>query len=80
MPLLEDLKRTVEVLTGLYRPDARQAAGLVRPRKPRAHRFRDDGETPNNPRLPFVHYRTAVRLDPAFAGSGGRLPLLAVLR
>ena len=34
----------------------------MRLRKPELFRFRDDGETPNNPRLPLVVYRGAVRL------------------
>ena len=37
-----------------------------------AFRFEDDGETPNNPRLPLVVYRGAVNLagapDPALLG------------
>ena len=41
----------------------------MRKRKAQAYRFADDGETPNNPTLPFLHYRGAVALpeglDPA---------------
>ena len=63
MPVVEELKRIVEKLTGIGRPAPGKLERLVRPRKPELFRFRDDGETPNNPRLPLVVYRGAVRLD-----------------
>jgi uncharacterized protein YjlB len=69
MPIVEDIKRTLERVTGLGRPEGRDLLKLTRARKPHLHRFRDDGETPNNPRLPLVLYRTPVMLtdglDPA---------------
>ena len=78
----ETVKRALERITGLARPTREEARGRVRPRKPRTRRFRDDGRVPNNPRLPFVHYRGAVALtggvDPAavfevlFAANGWR--------
>jgi uncharacterized protein YjlB len=63
MPVVEELKRIVEKLTGIGRPAPDKLERLVRPRKPELFRFRDDGETPNNSRLPLVVYRGAVRLD-----------------
>ena len=65
MPVVEELKRIVEKLTGLGRPQRRELARLARPRAPQLFRFRDDGETPNS-RLPLVVYRGALRLDEAF--------------
>ena len=64
MPLLEDIKKGAEIATGIGRPD--WADVLTRPRKPNAYRFRDDGETPNNPRFPLIHYRSAVVLDAGY--------------
>ena len=63
MPVVEELKRIVEKLTGIGRPAPGKLERLVRLRKPELFRFRDDGETPNNSRLPLVVYRGAVRLD-----------------
>jgi uncharacterized protein YjlB len=63
MPVVEELKRIVEKLTGIGRPARGTVERLVRPRKPELLRFRDDGEMPNNPRLPLMVYRAAVRLD-----------------
>lgn len=39
-------------------------ADLRRPREPLAFRFAADREVPNNPRLPLIVYRGALRLDP----------------
>ncbi|MGE0421293.1 MAG: cupin domain-containing protein [Reyranellaceae bacterium] len=41
-------------------------ADLRRPSEPLALHFAADREVPNNPRLPLVVYRDALRLDPAF--------------
>jgi uncharacterized protein YjlB len=69
MPLLESIKEKVEKVTGWARPSRRDLVEAVRPRKPNAFRFADDGVIPNNPELPFIFYRTPVRLvgasDPA---------------
>ncbi len=65
MPVVEELKRIVEKLTGFGRPRRRELARLTRQRPPQLFRFRDDGETPNN-RLPLVVYRGAIKLDVAF--------------
>jgi uncharacterized protein YjlB len=69
MILLEDTKKIAEKLTGYARPSVRDLAALVRARKPRIFRFKDDGAIPNHPRWPLVLYRGALRLperlDPA---------------
>lgn len=69
MPIAEGLKRAVEKLTGIARPRRRTMSGLARPQPPEILRLREDGRTPNNPKLPLVVYRAAVRFgegcDPA---------------
>jgi uncharacterized protein YjlB len=63
MPILEVLKEYAERATGLRRPGKRGVPELVRVRKPRAVRFKDDGLVPNHPRWPLIIYRSAVELD-----------------
>src|SRR5437868_13135601 len=63
MPILEDAKKTIEQLTGYRRPARRDIASLVRTRKANLFCFRDDGATPNNPRLAMILYRSPVKLD-----------------
>jgi uncharacterized protein YjlB len=67
MHLLEDAKKMVEDLAGLGRPSTCDL--LVRQRKPRLYRFKDDGLVPNHPKWPLVIYRSPLRLpnnlDPA---------------
>jgi uncharacterized protein YjlB len=63
MPIYEDVKKIVEKATGAGRPERSELSLLVRERKANAFRLRDDGETPNNPRLPLVLYRSPVKLD-----------------
>jgi uncharacterized protein YjlB len=69
MPLLEDVKKTTEHLTGWRRPKSAELDKLVRKSKANTYTFRDDGRIPNNPRCPVIIYRRAVRfprdLDPA---------------
>jgi uncharacterized protein YjlB len=69
MGLLEDAKKLIEKATGLGRPAARELTELMRARKPRTFRFKDDGIVPNHPRWPLVRYSAPVRLardlDPA---------------
>jgi uncharacterized protein YjlB len=64
--LWQDIKAAGERLTGLARPEPREAKALVRTRKANAWRFRDDGLTPNHPAWPVLHYRGAVALAEAF--------------
>jgi uncharacterized protein YjlB len=66
MPIVEDLKRVVEKLTGIGRPLGRDAERLAWRPRPEVLRFRDDGRTPNNPRLPLVVYRQAIRFEKAY--------------
>src|SRR4029079_10014873 len=66
MPLLEDAKRTIERVTGLGRPSAKDLALLTQSRKPHLLRFKDDGETPNNARCPMILYRSPVKLAHGF--------------
>jgi uncharacterized protein YjlB len=60
----EEMKKFFEDLTGLGKPK-RQQIEIAR-RVPNSFKFRDDGSTPNNPRLPLIVYRAAVTLDPRF--------------
>jgi uncharacterized protein YjlB len=66
MPVLEDVKKIAEKVTGWARPARRDLAALVRPRKANAFRFADDGLIPNHPRWPLLVYRSVVRLPEAF--------------
>ncbi|MER8630575.1 cupin domain-containing protein [Mesorhizobium opportunistum] len=66
MSILQSMKKAAEQVTGVARPGRRQAADLVRPRKPNEFRFRDDGLVPNHPSWPLVIYRGAVRLPQDF--------------
>jgi uncharacterized protein YjlB len=63
--LMEELKSAGEKLTGLATP----RHVTPRRRKPHLLHFDDDGETPNNPSLPLILYRSPVRFirhfDPA---------------
>ena len=61
MSAFEDAKKFAEKATGIGRPDPN--AIVVRDVKPEEHRFRDDGETPNNQNFPFLIYRQVVVLD-----------------
>ncbi|HTT82287.1 MAG TPA: cupin domain-containing protein [Rhizomicrobium sp.] len=65
--MAEELKKFAEKVTGAGRPKAGEIG--IRNRQPHAFAFADDGETPNNPDLALVVYRSPVvldsRLDPA---------------
>jgi uncharacterized protein YjlB len=65
MYLLETLKKTLETVTGIGRPSARSAQQAVRDRKAHETMFKDDGAIPNNPKLPFIHYRSPIDLPDA---------------
>jgi uncharacterized protein YjlB len=60
MYVLETLKKTFGQITGIGKHAA--VRGRVRRRKAHAAVFEDDGAIPNNSRLPFIHYRSPVRL------------------
>ncbi|MER9670006.1 cupin domain-containing protein [Mesorhizobium sp. M0185] len=66
MSILQTTKKAVEQVTGIARPDRREVADLLRPRKANAFRFRDDGLVPNHPFWPLVVYRGAVTLPEDF--------------
>jgi len=82
MGVLDSVKEEIEKVTGWKRPSRGELRNAVKSRKPNAFRFKDDGAVPNNPKLPFILYRSAVRLtddfDPAavfeelFAHNGWR--------
>lgn len=61
MSIFEDAKKLAEKATGVGRPDPGEIA--VRNVAPEEHTFRDDGETPNNQKFPFLIYRQAVVLN-----------------
>jgi uncharacterized protein YjlB len=69
MPLLEDVKKLTEKITGWSRPAPGELEGAVRERKAHRFRFQDDGLIPNHPRWPVILYRGALRFpkgcDPA---------------
>jgi uncharacterized protein YjlB len=71
MYLFEALKKTLENLTGMGRPPSNKVHDCIRERKAHESLFDDDGRVPNNPRLPFIYYRTPIDLpddeDPAAA-------------
>ena len=60
----EDIKKVVETLTGIGKPEIRELK--LRERKPSTFKFKSDEETPNNSRYPLVVYRSPVALDPKF--------------
>lgn len=60
MPVLENLKKIAEKVTGVARPQPADLPRLVRARKPAALYFSDDGKTPNNPAYPLLVYRDAL--------------------
>lgn len=69
MPALETIKTLAEKITRIGRPKRDELKSLVRQRKGRTFRFRDDGIIPNHPRWPLIVYRSAIQLrdglDPA---------------
>jgi uncharacterized protein YjlB len=82
MGVLESVKEKIEKMTGRKRPSREDLRDAVRSRKPNSFHFQDDGIVPNNPKLPFILYRSPVILagdfDPAavfeelFARNGWR--------
>ena len=82
MGVLESVKERMEKVTGWKRPSRGDLRHAVRSRKPNSFHFQDDGIVPNNPKLPFILYRSPVSLaddfDPAavfeelFARNGWR--------
>jgi len=62
MPLKDQIKNYAKKLVE-ERPDPDRLQDLIRPRKPLAVKFSDDGIIPNNPRFPVIVYRAAVKLS-----------------
>ena len=62
MPLTDQIKNYARKLTE-DRPKRLTLSGMIRKRMPIAKVFADDGIVPNNPRLPMLLYRNAVRFD-----------------
>jgi uncharacterized protein YjlB len=69
MPLKDQIKNYARKAIE-SRPDKEALGAMVRPRKPIAMMFDDDGIVPNNPRLPLIVYRGAVDLDEEGFDSG----------
>jgi uncharacterized protein YjlB len=65
MYIVETLKKTFESVTGRGRPSKEMVRRSIRQRKAHATMFKDDGSIPNNPKLPFIHYRSPVSLSDA---------------
>jgi uncharacterized protein YjlB len=67
--LLESLKKKLETVTGMAKPSAQSVRQSIRESVAHETMFADDGTIPNNPKLPFIHYRSPVALpetgDPA---------------
>jgi hypothetical protein len=70
MYLLETLKKTFE-------QDRCIGSFVAAKRMPAC--FRDDGATPNNPTLPFIHYRSPVRLTNPRTGGEVVIPAQRVM-
>jgi uncharacterized protein YjlB len=66
MPGIENAKKILEKATGIARPKRDALPSLLRERKANLLKFKDDGETPNNPALPLIHYRSPLELDASF--------------
>lgn len=63
MDTIEPAKRLLERATGIGIPRREEALERVKPVKPQRMKFRADGYIPNNPTLPLLYYRGAVRFD-----------------
>jgi uncharacterized protein YjlB len=62
--IIEDAKKLLEKATGARRPSPREIKKIRR--DPDQRLFEADGKTPNNPKLPWLHYRGVVGLDERF--------------
>jgi uncharacterized protein YjlB len=66
MALMETIKAYAERTTGMARPGKTEALKLIRQRKVKPARFKDDGLVPNHPKWPFLVYRGAIQLKKDF--------------
>jgi len=65
MYVREGLKSRLERTIGVARPSLRQVNRRIRETKPRVLYFEDNNCIPNNPKLPFLHYRKVISLTKA---------------
>jgi uncharacterized protein YjlB len=69
MDIVEPVRRLAEKATGIGIPGGDEALARLSDVRPVRMKFRDDGYIPNNPKLPLLCYRKAVRFgrndDPA---------------
>ena len=65
MYVKETLKKAFETVTGIGKPSKDDVPARVNSRTPQTIMFADDGVTPNNPKFPFIYYRSPVRLSDA---------------
>ncbi len=63
MHKIEPVKRLLEKATGVGVPPQAEALAHVKPVRPVRLRFSADGYIPNNPNVPLLLYKRAVRLD-----------------
>ncbi|HLH98071.1 MAG TPA: cupin [Xanthobacteraceae bacterium] len=61
----EVIKKTIERIAGTGHGPRQLAAGAIRRRRPQTFRFESDDTIPNNPALPLICYRKAIRLNEA---------------
>jgi len=66
LPILENAKQALERITGLARPNPRDLPHLAQTCTANTYTFDDDGQTPNNPAFPLIHYLSAVSLPDEF--------------
>jgi uncharacterized protein YjlB len=60
---VEPAKRLIEKATGLGVPSGGEALAHVKAVRPVRLKFKADGYIPNNPNVPLLFYKRAVRLD-----------------
>jgi len=63
MDTVEPIKRVLEKAIGIGIPSRLDALARVHAVKPQRMKFRPDGYIPNNPSLPLLYYRKAIRFD-----------------
>lgn len=62
MPVKDQIKNYAKKMIE-DKPEETQLGQFLRPRKPAAIRFEDDGIVPNNPRFPVLWYRGAIKVN-----------------
>ncbi|BCG88344.1 cupin [Mesorhizobium sp. 113-3-9] len=66
MSIIQAAKKATEQVTNIASPGKLDLIDVVKPRKPIAFVFKDDGLIPNHPAWPLVVYRGAVKLPEKF--------------